>query len=90
MPPISIRRDPHTEKQNGGGPRSFNVFGYAEALLGGRGAGGAPLPPKVSAAMYRVIARLPACDSSVRPATPSAGQASPLASSSGISRVALN
>lgn len=43
----------------GGGPRFSDVFSYAEALLGGAGAGGAPLPPKVSAAMYRVIARLP-------------------------------
>lgn len=38
----------------GGGPRSSNIFSYAEGLLLG-----APLPPKVSAAMYHVIARLP-------------------------------
>lgn len=43
----------------GGGPRFSAIVGYAEGLLGADGTGGAPLPPKVSAAMYRVIARLP-------------------------------
>lgn len=43
----------------GGGPRFSDIFSYAEALLGGGGSGGAPLPPKVTAAFYRVIARLP-------------------------------
>lgn len=43
----------------GGGRRFSDIFSYAEALLGGGGNGGAPLPPKVSAAMYRVVARLP-------------------------------
>lgn len=38
----------------GGGPRFSDIFSYAESLLLG-----APLPPKVSAAMYHVIARLP-------------------------------
>jgi len=38
----------------GGGARFSPTFGYAESLLTGM-----PLPPKISAAMYRVIARLP-------------------------------
>jgi hypothetical protein len=38
----------------GGGPRFSNIFSYAEGLLAG-----APLPPNVSAALFRVIARLP-------------------------------
>ncbi len=38
----------------GGGPRFSDIFGYVEGILPG-----APLPPAVSAAMYRVIARLP-------------------------------
>jgi hypothetical protein len=38
----------------GGGPRFSDIFSYAEGYLRG-----APLPPKVSAAMYRVIAHLP-------------------------------
>jgi hypothetical protein len=43
----------------GGGPRFSDIFSYAQTLLGAGGTGGSPLPPKVSAAMYRVIARLP-------------------------------
>lgn len=38
----------------GGGPRFSDIFSYAENLLTG-----APLPPKVTAAVYHVIARLP-------------------------------
>jgi hypothetical protein len=38
----------------GGGPRFSDIFGFAESLLVG-----APLPPTVGAAKYRVIARLP-------------------------------
>lgn len=38
----------------GEGPRFSHIFSYAESLLTGM-----PLPPKISAAMYRVIARLP-------------------------------
>jgi RNA polymerase sigma-70 factor (ECF subfamily) len=38
----------------GGGPRFSDIFSYAENLLTG-----APLPPKVSAAMYHVIGHLP-------------------------------
>jgi hypothetical protein len=38
----------------GGGPRFSDIFSLSQNLLNG-----APLPPKVSAAMYHVIARLP-------------------------------
>lgn len=38
----------------GGGPRFSDILSYADNLLTGM-----PLPPKLSAAMYRVIARLP-------------------------------
>ena len=57
---ISLPTDPSKlerfieQHASGGGPRFSDIFSIMQNYLDG-----APLPPKVSAAMYRVIARLP-------------------------------